>query len=252
MRSTKVFNRIQKNGSRYYRTDSGEFPSVSTVLEATRPLEDVRRLNHWRKESALKIMRAFRTCANCEYYEDEGCNAGRKVRKNIHSKNRCQAYSANAAIALKIEEAKNKPRERGSNVHKNIEAYFRDGVVPEPEVCQFACNIIPFLKVLEPLYVEKELFSLNHKYAGTVDFIGEYRGQIIAIDWTSSLHIKPVQYYDHKFLQVAAYSIAAEELFGLTVDRMAVVVMSKLEAKLIDVDNSYREKFIDRVKKFHG
>lgn len=254
MQKTKIFNRIEKNGSRYYKTDLGEFPSVSTVLEKTMPDDERRRINHWRIESAKKIHRQFRKCVNCCHYEpdDNSCNGGAKLRSDIHKKNRCSAYMAKASVLSQIEEAKAKPRQRGTDVHKHIENYFDNYIIPPPEVCQFSDKIAPLLKVLDPIYVEKEIYSVNHKYAGTLDFIGNYRDEVCLIDWTTSLHIKPVQYYERKFLQSAGYAIAAEENLGVKVERMAVVVMSKSEAKWIDVDFSYREKFLDRVRMFYG
>lgn len=251
------FSPISVNGNGHYLISLGGeeivFPRVSTILEKTRSHEEIRRINHWRKESALKLMRSFRKCENCEFHDStlSICTAGEKLRKNLQSKNRCQSFSPTPTIIAKMEEVKERPRERGTGVHKIIENYFAYGEMPTRELCKFSSHIAPLLAVLEPRFIEEPVISQINKYAGRLDFLGDYRGELTLIDWTTSKAIKPVQYYEHKFLQLGAYAIAAEEHLKVCIERMAVVVMSSDNAKWIDVEFGYRDLFLKRVRDYY-
>lgn len=54
---------------------------------------------------------------------------------------------------------------------------------------------------LAPVVVEQSMVSNEHQYGGTPDFIGEFNGTLVVIDWKSSNGV----YVEH-LLQVAAYA----------------------------------------------
>lgn len=82
---------------------------------------------------------------------------------------------------------------------------------------------------LSPEALEQNVWSNKHEYAGTIDYIGEYKsfkkylvrgwkanfpdGARVIIDWKSSADIYPTY-----FLQLAAYIVAFEELTGIKLD----------------------------------
>lgn len=81
--------------------------------------------------------------------------------------------------------------------------------VPEHPQIGNCCNAAyEWLKAeqVEPLEVERRLFSKKFKYAGTADLIAKIGDELVLVDWKSSKAIYP-EYY----LQTAAYVKALEE-----------------------------------------
>ena len=75
---------------------------------------------------------------------------------------------------------------------------------------------------VEPLHLERQLFSMRHNYCGTVDFIGKINGKLTLADFKTSKRL----YNDH-FLQASAYAEAYTEEFGLEIEQRAVIRFCK-------------------------
>lgn len=102
----------------------------------------------------------------------------------------------------------------GSAVHEYAESVL-NGTTPQkpatPEVAAGVRAFESFMKEhkLEPLAVERRIFSKNHMYAGTTDFYGFVDGEAAILDFKTSSGI-----YDEFWLQTAGYEVAiSEELF---------------------------------------
>jgi genome maintenance exonuclease 1 len=72
--------------------------------------------------------------------------------------------------------------------------------------------------------IEKRLYSDILRVAGTVDLIAEFDGQIAIIDWKTSTRIKHREDISHYFAQAAAYAVAYEELTGIKVPTIVIVM----------------------------
>ncbi len=77
-------------------------------------------------------------------------------------------------------------------------------------------NKIKFLKS------EMVVYSKKHKYAGTLDAIGENDDGLILLDWKTSKSI-----YDTYPVQTIAYKIAYEEMTGKKIDKCYVIRFGK-------------------------
>ena len=72
--------------------------------------------------------------------------------------------------------------------------------------------------------LESMLYSDKLKIAGTVDCIGEYDGKLSIIDFKTSKRPKDINNIQHYFMQATAYSIMFEELFGIAVPNITIII----------------------------
>ena len=120
---------------------------------------------------------------------------------------------------------------KGSLLHEFCEYYLTNkDVNPIIKNDQFAYvrykQLIPTLNKIDNVYcIERPLFSLKMKMAGTVDCIAEYDGVLSVIDFKTSKKIKGEWEIPHYFAQTAAYAIMFEEMYNIKV-RQLVIIMS--------------------------
>jgi genome maintenance exonuclease 1 len=72
--------------------------------------------------------------------------------------------------------------------------------------------------------LEERLFSHHLGLAGTVDCIAEWDGVTSVIDFKSSRKLKKWEWISDYFMQSCAYSIMWEELTGMPVDSLVILV----------------------------
>lgn len=72
--------------------------------------------------------------------------------------------------------------------------------------------------------LEAMLYSDKLRMAGTVDCIGEYKGTLSVIDFKTSKRPKNRADIDHYFIQATAYSVMFEELFGIAVPDITIII----------------------------
>lgn len=136
----------------------------------------------------------------------EAVNAGRTDFQKIHK----ESWSANKKIS---KDAAN----IGKNVHSYAEAHFKGLALPALETDEAKRGVEAFHKWLEAHKVnvkasERFVFSKEHHYAGTTDFIAEIDGVLSVGDIKTSSGI-----YPEMRMQTAAYQHALEEEKRLSV-----------------------------------
>ena len=72
--------------------------------------------------------------------------------------------------------------------------------------------------------LEERLFSDHLGLAGTVDCVGQWMGVKSVIDFKTSRKPKKREWIDNYFLQTCAYSIMWEELTGMPINRLVVLI----------------------------
>lgn len=75
---------------------------------------------------------------------------------------------------------------------------------------------------VEPLHIERMIFSKKFGYAGTCDFVGRIDNTLTVADFKTSRGI-----YDEHLMQTAAYWTALEEELGLGIDARAILRFDK-------------------------
>ena len=176
------------DGKRLYETPDGRrVPSVTTILSATQPEEKKQALQNWRK--AIGVERA-------------------------------QAITTDAA-------------NRGTRMHKYLEDYIRNGELPArgSNPYSFASHAMAQTIIEDGLKNVNELWGIEvplyfpQLYAGTTDGCGIHLGDEAIIDYKQTNKPKKEEYIDDYKLQLVAYALAHNEVYGTKI-RKGVVLMS--------------------------
>lgn len=178
--------REQVDGKRLYATPSGRVPSVTTILEKTKPEESKKALQEWRSRVGHAQAQAITT---------EAANRGTRMHTYL------EHY-------VKLGELK----ERGSNPyswasHAMANTVIEDGLV----------NVNEFWGVEVPLYFPE-------LYAGTTDCVGIHQNNESILDFKQTNKPKKREWIDDYFLQLVAYALAHNEVYGTNI-RKGVVLM---------------------------
>jgi len=119
----------------------------------------------------------------------------------------------------------------GTNMHKVIECFLsgepltlgQDWLSLQGQ--QMAFSIInKYLKELSVVHGSEVGLHYTTRYAGTADLIGVYRNRLAVVDFKQSTRPKRHEYIQDYFLQLAAYAMAHDWLFGTQIDYGVVLV----------------------------
>lgn len=192
----KELTRESVNGSRkYVAPDGSKLPSVTTILDATKPEEKKRALQEWRKR------------------------VGEEKAKQI---------TTEAAG-------------RGTRMHKWLENHVKTGDMGQPGSNPYSVQSHNMAQTI----VEKGLSKCQEFwgtevslyfpqiYAGTTDLVGIHDNAEAIMDHKQTNKPKKREWIDDYFLQLAAYSLAHNEVYNTKI-RKGVVFMCS-------ADNQYQE-----------
>lgn len=220
----KEINRESLNGARYYVTPMGDrVPSVTTILDRTKPAEAKQALAEWR----------------------------RRVGEQ-----RAQQITTEAAG-------------RGTRMHKWLENFVQTGTPGTPGThpesqrsFRMAQTIIEqgFKNVNEVWGNEVGLY-FPELYAGTTDCVGVHGGEEAILDFKQSNKPKKREWIDDYFLQLTAYALAHNEVYGTNI-RKGVVMMCvrpedgaepQYQEFILEPDNfeHWTQRWCDRVSEYY-
>jgi genome maintenance exonuclease 1 len=115
-----------------------------------------------------------------------------------------------------------------------------------------------FQPILEPINnihcQETRLFSHHLKLAGTVDCIAEYNGRLSIIDFKTSSKPKRQEWIHNYFMQCAAYAIMYEEMTGIPVTQLVVLIAVEDEEPQVFIEHrdTWAKPLIAVRKRFGG
>jgi hypothetical protein len=180
--------RVNIDGKRFYATpDGNKLPSVTTILERTKPEEKKQALQEWRNRVGHAQAQAITT---------EAANRGTRMHTYL------EHY-------VKTGEMKDRPGNPFA-----VPSY----VMAECVVRQGLENRVEeFWGVEVPLY-------FPGIYAGTTDGCGIHVGQQSILDYKQSNRAKKREWIEDYFLQLCAYAEAHNELYGTQI-RKGVILM---------------------------
>ena len=117
---------------------------------------------------------------------------------------------------------------RGTRLHSYTESYLKN------EPIDFGLNIFTqelfntFRPVLDPINnihcQETRMFSHHLRLAGTADCIAEYNGVLSVIDFKTASKSKQHDWIHSYFMQCSAYAIMYEEMTGIPVPQLVVLI----------------------------
>lgn len=183
------FNRVNYDGKRHYETPTGALPSVTTILDATKPEEEKRALFEWKKRVGKEKAQQITT---------EAANRGTKMHSYLEHfvKNGIQ-----------------QPKSTNFMHHPSwdmAEQIILGGL----NYCQ------EFWGVEVPLYYPD-------LYAGTTDCVGIHKNIPSIIDFKQSNKVKKKEWIDGYFLQLVFYANAHNEVHGTNIKQGVIMMCVK-------------------------
>jgi genome maintenance exonuclease 1 len=183
----RPMSRVTEDGQRLYATPDGKrLPSVTTVLDKTKPEEKKAALNEWRRRVGVE---------NAQKITTEAANRGTRMHTYLED------YIKQGQL-----------KERGSNPfgwasHAMAQTVIEDGLK----------NVDEIWGVEIPLYFP----SL---YAGTTDGCGLHLNEESILDYKQTNKPKREEWIEDYYLQLTAYALAHNEVYGTNI-RKGVVLM---------------------------
>lgn len=188
-------NRETIDGKRHYcLPDGSKVPSVTTILDKTKPAEAREALANWKRAVGEKRAQEITT---------EAANRGTRMHSYL------EHY---------VLESDMKPLPGNPFAHPS---WFMAAEV----ILNGLGNVDEFWGTEVPLYY-------SGLYAGTTDLIGVWKGKPAILDFKQSNKVKKREYIGDYFLQLAAYAAAHNEMHGTTIDTGVILmaVQPKLQA----------------------
>ena len=188
-------NRETIDGKRHYcLPDGSKVPSVTTILDKTKPAEAREALANWKRAVGEKRAQEITT---------EAANRGTRMH----------AYLEQYVLTTDL-----KPLPSNPFAHPS---WFMAAEV----ILKGLCHVDEFWGTEVPLYY-------SGLYAGTTDLIGSWKGKPAILDFKQSNKVKKREYIGDYFLQLAAYAAAHNEMHGTTIDTGVILmaVQPKLQA----------------------
>jgi genome maintenance exonuclease 1 len=212
-------SRAKLDGLRHYTIDGSQkkLPSVTTVLGQTQPKEKQESLERWRNRVGLR---------------------------------EAQKITRDAAI-------------RGTAMHKYLEDLIRgqrslDLTPLGVEATKMAEIIVERgLNDCSEIYgIEATLFYPN-LYAGSVDLVAKYKDKVSIIDFKQTNKPKQREWIGDYFLQMAAYGMAHDAVYGTSIEQGVIMMCSKdgyYQQFMIEGDEFRRakHKFLGRLDEFYN
>ena len=206
-----------EDGYRKYFLGEEKLPSVTTILSATKSEEEKAALANWRERVGFKEANRIKTEASS----------------------------------------------RGTSMHSYIEDYLRGRInesffESNEQYKNMAKEIIEkgIDNKLDEIYGIEETLYYPEQYAGTADLIGIYQGNDVVIDFKQSNKPKKTDYIQDYFLQLGAYTLAHDVVYGTKMKAGIILLCTKdilfQEFKIEGAElEMYQNLFLGRVKKFY-
>lgn len=80
------------------------------------------------------------------------------------------------------------------------------------------------LKKIKPVALQLKLWSERYKIMGYLDCLGYYNGELSLIDFKNSKRFKKPEHYHNYLLQCTMYCIMIQELFGVPVKQIVLLI----------------------------
>lgn len=148
----------------------------------------------------------------------------------------------------------------GTQVHKLIERFlkgeelFREGEAFEPlEISGFNALKLKLKKIDELWGLEIALYSDLLAVAGRCDCVGIYKGKPSIIDFKTSMRLKGEKQIEDYKLQICAYSIMHNEMFGTEITDGVILMTSAggfPQEFIVDL-TKYVDPLIARIDEFY-
>ena len=180
------------DGRRHYcLPDGSKVPSVTTILDKTKPQEQREALARWKKNVGE---------ARAQQITTEAANRGTRMHTYL------EHYVRSGQI-----------QPRPSNPFA-----WPSHAMAETVIHQGLCNVTEFWGVEIPLY-------FPGIYAGTSDGVGVHQGQHSILDYKQTNRPKRAEWIEDYKIQLAAYAEAHNEVYGTKIQRGVILMCVRPE-----------------------
>jgi genome maintenance exonuclease 1 len=192
---TKRFNYIDLkretlNGSRKYMTPDGfAVPSVTTILEATKPEEAKKALANWRKSIGTK---------KANEITKESSGRGTRLHKWLED------YINTSIIG-----------DPGSNPYSQQSHLMAKTIIDNG------------LSKCNEFWATEASLYFPEMYAGTTDLVGVHDNSEAIIDFKQTNKLKKREWIEDYFIQTVAYGTAHNEMFNTNIRKGVILMCSK-------------------------
>lgn len=193
-----AISRTTIDGRRYYQTPLGApVPSVTSILEATRSQQSRLALQAWRDRVGHAQAQAITT---------EAASRGTRMHKYLEDHIKGQSWDRTV-----------------SNPYAKQSMIMAQAIIDQG-----------FDKIDEVWGNEVPVY-FPELYAGTTDCVGVHQGQPCILDFKQSNRLKHVDWIDDYFLQITAYALAHNEVYGTDICKGVIMISVKPEPGLSPV-----------------
>jgi ATP-dependent exoDNAse (exonuclease V) beta subunit len=177
-------------GKRHYALpDGSRVPSVTTILEKTKPEEAKQKLQEWRNRVGHERAQQITT---------EAANRGTRMHTYL------ERYVKNDDIGD-----------------------FPANPFAQPSWFMAAKVILEGLQHANEYWGSEVPLYYSGLYAGTTDLVGVWKGQPAIMDFKQSNKIKKREWIDDYFLQLAAYAEAHNDTYGTAINTGVILMCVK-------------------------
>lgn len=215
-----AINRESVDGKRHYCLPDGtKVPSVTTILDATKPQEKREALQRWRKSVGE---------AKAQQITTEAASRGTRMHKWLEN------YVRDGSIGM-------------------------PGTNPFSQQSHGMANTIIFeglgKRATEYWGVEVPLYC-SGLYAGTTDCIAVWDGKPAILDFKQTNKPKKREWIEDYFLQLAAYALAHNETHGTDIEQGVILMCSadfQYQEFTVEGDEfkEWTEKWLTRVQQYY-
>ena len=160
------------------------------------------------------------------------------------------------------ERIKNLSSKRGTAMHKFLENHIQgigydDLTGLGQEAKAMAQKIIDIgFTAIEEYYGSEVTLHYPGLYAGSTDLVCNHNGMDTIVDFKQANRPKKIEWIDDYFLQIAAYAMAHDQVYGSKIRQGIIMVCTPdlyyQEFKFQDVDlRSWKHKFLKRLDMYH-
>lgn len=206
--SYQPLDRVSVEGRRLYDTPSGKLPSVTTILDKTRPEESRQALAKWKNRVGQ---------AQAQQITTEAAARGTRMHTFL------EHYVKTGEL-----------RPRGSNPYG-----WASHAMAKTMIDHGLSQVSEFWGVEIPLYFPKI-------YAGTTDGVGIHLGEEAILDYKQSNRPKREEWIDDYKLQLVAYALAHNEVYGTHIKKGVILMCVKpdVDAQLNPITTPQYQEFV--------
>ena len=215
-----ALSRREIDGKRLYSTPDGlAVPSVTTILDKTKPEEAKAALRNWRKRVGDQQANAI---------SKEASGRGTRMHKWLED------YCLTGELGTP-----------GSNPYSQ-QSHKMAGVIVEQG-----------LNTMDECWGVEVPMYFPQVYAGTTDCVGLYNGKPAIMDFKQTNKPKKTEWVQDYFCQLCAYAEAHNEVYGTNIQQGVILMCSKdfeYQTWVIEGDeyNKHKRVWWDRVAQYYG